>query len=60
MVQCLDSGSKGLMAKFMISSGAEKLSLCAFGKIVENIAAADEVSIAIYTTQGEAIQDDSC
>ena len=48
MVQCLHSGSKGLMAKLMLASGAEKLSLCAFGKIVENITEkpADEVSIA--------------
>ena len=35
MVQCLDGG---LMAKLMIASASEKLSLCAFGKIVENIA----------------------
>lgn len=48
MVQCLDGGSKGLMAKLMIASAAENLSLCAFGKIVENIAEkpVGEVSIA--------------
>ena len=47
MVQCLDGGSEGLIAQLMVASGAEKLSLCAFGKIVESIAEkpADDVSM---------------
>ena len=47
MVRCLDGGNKGLMAKLMVASGAEKLTLCAFAKIIENIAEkpGDEVVI---------------
>lgn len=47
MVQCLDSGNKGIMAKLMLASGGDKHTLYAFGKIVESIAdkPADEISI---------------
>ena len=47
MMQCIDNGSNGIMAKLMVVSGGTKLILCAFGKVVENIATkpAEEVTI---------------
>ncbi len=49
MLQCVDAGTQGLNAQFMIEGGGEKLTLRAFGKIVEDIAQkpADEVSMGV-------------
>ena len=38
MVQCLDAGKQGLSAQLVIEGAGEKLTLRAFGKVVENIA----------------------
>ena len=47
MLQCLDAGRQGLSAQFVVESGGEKLPLCAFGRVVEDIAQkpADEVTM---------------
>ena len=47
MVQCLDGGRQGMTNKLMIEGGGEKLTLRAFGKVLEDIAQkpADEVSM---------------
>ena len=49
MTQCLEGASKGLMAKIMVASGGTKYSLCAFGKVVENItnASSDQISTSM-------------
>ena len=49
MIQCLDSGSKGIMAKLMLASGPQKYTLRAFRKVIENIAdkPADDISITV-------------